>query len=499
MPESEFWTVDDVAAKGGFFGNKIVDRGLSISFCRAGHAMKQSRSDTQSGLKDKKVLIVGLARTGLAAGRFLVNRGARVTAADLMTKEQLGVQAEEAAALGISLQLGPHDPEVFLSQDLIVVSPGVPETIAPLQAAKRNGIPVVGELELAAGFIAEPIVAVTGTNGKTTTTHLIGEMFKASKHRAFVGGNIGNPLIEYLDRAARADVVVAEVSSFQLDTMVSFRPKVGVLLNISEDHLDRYKNFQGYIHSKARLFENQEKSDFAVLNAGDPGIQGVISCIRSQRLYFNGDPGKDMGSELRNGMMICRLPGALPYEFDLSGFQLRGKHNLENACAASLAALAAGVSAEAIQKVLKTFEGLHHRIEHVRTLDGVHYYNDSKGTNVAAVVRALESFDVPVILIMGGRDKGGDYTVLREPLRKRVKKLIVTGEAKEKILAVLGKTTISREAADLQEAVVSAHQAADPGEVVLLSPGCSSFDMFANYAERGEAFCRAVHSLENDV
>lgn len=487
--------MEGVSAEGWEFGNGRADSYLPTPFYLVGQAMGYSSGNALLGLKDKRALVVGLAKTGLAVGRFLVNRGARVTVADLMTEEQLGGQATEALALGISLQLGPHDLDTFLSQDLIVVSPGVPETIEPLEAAKRIGIPVIGELELAARFIGEPIVAVTGTNGKTTTTHLIGEMLKASQRKVYVGGNIGNPLIEYLELEIPADIIVAEVSSFQLDTTVSFRPKVGVLLNISEDHLERYKNFQGYVHSKARLFENQEHSDYAVLNMGDSYVRSIEPGIRAQRLYFNGDPGEHMGSVLQDGVMICRLPGMTPYEFDLSDFRLRGQHNLENACAASLASLAAGVPAADIQRVLQTFEGLHHRIEHVRTFRGVHYYNDSKGTNVGAVVRALESFDVPVILIMGGRDKGGDYTVLKGQLKKQVKKLIVTGEAKGKILAALGKTTSSLEARDLGEAVVLASQTALPGDVVLLSPGCSSFDMFANYVERGAAFCRAVEEL----
>jgi UDP-N-acetylmuramoylalanine--D-glutamate ligase len=376
-----------------------------------------------------------------------------------------------------------------------VVSPGVPEAIKPLMEAQKAGVPVIGELELASRSIAEPIVAVTGTNGKTTTTQLIGEMLNTSTRKVFVGGNIGKPLIEYLESETTADVIVAEVSSFQLDTMVSFRPKVGVLLNISEDHLDRYDNFQGYVHSKSRLFENQEHSDFAILNMGDSNVRQLEPGIRSQRLYFNAEAGKGMGAELRDGVMVCRLPDLGPYEFDLSGFRLKGKHNMENACAASLATLAAGGSASHVQSVLKTFEGLHHRIEHVRTFRGVQYYNDSKGTNVGAVERALQTFDVPVILIMGGRDKGGDYTVLKEQLEKRVKKLIATGEAKEKILSVLGKITVSQEVTDLNEAVILASQTAVPGDVVLLSPGCSSFDSFADYAERGRAFCRAVEEL----
>jgi UDP-N-acetylmuramoylalanine--D-glutamate ligase len=456
--------------------------------------MGHDREETLK-LRGKKVLVVGLARSGIAVSRFLISQGAAVTVADLLSKEQLGPEVNEALSMGVSLELGPHDVQTFLSQDLIVVSPGVPEGIAPIEAARTAGVPVIGELELAVRFIEEPVVAVTGTNGKTTTTNLIGNMLEASRLDVFVGGNIGNPLIEYVSSGDNVDIIVAEVSSFQLDTMRSFKPKVGVLLNISEDHLDRYKDFQAYVYSKGRLFENQESSDFAVLNKADPFVKCVEQNIRAQRLFFNGASHEDPGVELRDGALICKFPDRKPQTLSLSKFRLKGKHNLENACAASLAALAVGASASGVQEVLDTFEGLHHRLEHVRTFRGVHYVNDSKGTNVGAVVRALESFDTPVVLIMGGRDKGGDYAVLKDPVRAGVKQLIVTGEAKEKILSVLGKTTSVRQTTDLEEAVALASQTALPGDVVLLSPGCSSFDMFTNYAERGEAFTRAVEAL----
>jgi UDP-N-acetylmuramoylalanine--D-glutamate ligase len=456
---------------------------------------QNSGSETLN-LKDKKALVVGLAKTGLAVARFLNSQGAQVTVADLLSEEELGPKAHEAIAMGLSLRLGPHDSETFLSQDLVVVSPGVPERIEPLEAARAAGIPVIGELELAVRYLDQPIVAVTGTNGKTTTTNLVGEMLKASQQRVFVGGNIGKPLIEYVNSGVRADVIVAEVSSFQLDTMSSFKPKVGVLLNISEDHLDRYRGFEEYIRSKGRLFENQDSTDFAVLNWTDPFVNRIEPGIRSQKLHFNVNSHEEVGAQLRGNELACRLPGgAAPQTFSLSKFSLKGLHNVENAAAASLAALAAGASASGIQEVLDTFEGLHHRVEHIRTVGGVDYYNDSKGTNVGAVVRALESFNAPVILIMGGRDKGGDYSILKDHIRAGVKRLIVTGEAKEKILDVLGGLTSSQEATSLDEAVNLANRTATHGDVVLLSPGCSSFDMFADYSERGEVFCKAVENL----
>lgn len=446
-------------------------------------------------LKNKNVLVVGLAKTGLAVARFLKDQGVQVTAADLMTKEQLGPYAQQALAMDIRLQLGPHEAETFSACDLIVVSPGVPHTIGPLEAARKVGIPVIGELELAARYINQPIVAITGTNGKTTTASLVGEMLRASDLKVFVGGNIGQPLIDYVNCGARADMIVAEISSFQLDTMESFRPRVGVLLNVSEDHLDRYSDFQEYVRSKGRLFENQQSTDVAVLNRADPLILNLESVIRARKLYFNIDSETGSGVEFRGDEMICRFPGRAPLTLSLANFKVKGVHNLENAAAASLAALAAGAAEAGIQKALDRFEGLRHRLEQVRTVNGVHYYNDSKATNVRAVMRSIESFEAPVILIMGGRDKGGSYSVLSRLIKKRVRRLIAIGEARGKILGALGGNTDSEGTTSLEEALHLARQAAAPGDVVLLSPGCSSFDMFTDYAERGEAFCKAVERL----
>jgi len=462
--------------------------------------------------ENKKVVVVGLANTGLAVLRFLKKRGAHVVAADIMSQDKLGHYAEEALAMGASLDLGPHKTETFSDCDLIVVSPGVPHTIGPLRASRAKGVPVIGELELAARYIHEPIVAITGTNGKTTTTSLVGEMLRASGLDVFVGGNIGQPLIDYVDKGSRADTIVVEVSSFQLDTVESFRPKVGVLLNITEDHLDRYTDFQGYVRSKGRLFKNQETTDIAVLNRADPWIGYIEKRVRARKLYFNipmdssitgptlGGQRRGMGerlygAEMRGDEMICSLPGNPDLILRLAKFKLAGTHNFENAAAASLAALFSGASASGIQKALETFNGLHHRLEYVKTINDVAYYNDSKATNVGAVSRALESFDAPVVLIMGGRDKGGSYAGLGGSVKARVKKLIAIGEAKESILAVLGGFTDSQGATSLDEAVCLAEKTGSPGDVVLLSPGGSSFDMFTDYAERGEAFRRAVESL----
>ena len=474
--------------------------------------------------------MVGLARTGLAVARFLRDQGAQVTATDLKKKDELGSYTQEALTMGISLELGAHEIESFRGSDLIVVSPGVPHMITPLEAARSAGIPVIGEVELASRYINEPIVAITGTNGKTTTTSLVGEMLRASDCSVFVGGNIGAPLIGYVNSGTHADVIVAEISSFQLDTAESFRPKVGVLLNITEDHLDRYSDFRHYQRSKGRLFENQQSTDVAILNGIDPAVSELETVIRAQKLYFNinsdtldravrvtptqtllpwprgeepslprtgygGGNERLHGVELRDDEMICCLPGEAPVVLNLARFRLKGSHNLENAAAATLAALVAGANRAGVQMAIDTYEGLRHRLEYVRSVNGVPYYNDSKATNVDAVKRSLESFDTPVIVIMGGRDKGGSYAVLKDLVKERVKRLIAIGEAREKILSALGGLMHGEGTRTLAEAVHLAHQAAAPGDVVLLSPGCSSFDMFTDYVERGDAFCEAVRGL----
>jgi UDP-N-acetylmuramoylalanine--D-glutamate ligase len=454
------------------------------------------KKDKGVDLKNKNVMVVGLAETGLAVTRFLRNRGANVTISDLMTLEQLGDAAETALSLGAHLKIGGHNTQDFLSQSLIILSPGVPHTIEAVQASIDAGIPVMGEIELAARNISEPIVAITGTNGKTTTTELTGRMLKESGLDVFVGGNIGNPLIGYVDAAETKDVVVAEVSSFQLDTTDSFKPKVGVLLNVTEDHLDRYEDYDDYVRSKGKLFRNQEGEDYAVLNAADPSTGRLTSQLRAQLLYFNTTEGSQNGAYFNNSHLFCRLPEREMKTIDLSSFQLQGRHNLENAAAAALAALVVGASESGVTEALRTFPRLRHRLEHVTTVKDVHYYNDSKGTNVGAVERALESFDVPVVLIMGGRDKGGDYGTLGRLLKTRVRELIVIGEAKEVIEKTLRTYVSIQKAETLPDAVRKASTAAVPGDVVLLSPGCSSFDMFKDYAHRGEIFCEAVRNLE---
>jgi UDP-N-acetylmuramoylalanine--D-glutamate ligase len=402
------------------------------------------------------------------------------------------------------LELGRHRPETFQNADLIVLSPGVPHTIAPVIQAQKNGTAVMGEIELASRFIEEPIVAVTGTNGKTTTTELLGEMLRRSGLDVFVGGNIGNPLIGYIDEGRRAKAIVAEISSFQLDTIDSFRPKIAVLLNITIDHLDRYPDFEAYAASKMRIFENQLASDTAVLNSADPLVRSLTADLKTKKLIYP-QTGENEDGAVINGSRIrfqINDPGPLDFTaksqfaLDLSQIKLRGRHNLENACAAGLAAIAAGAKPAAVQEALNNFSGGAHRLEYLATIEKVEFYNDSKATNVDAVIRALQCFNKPVVLIMGGLDKGSNFESLRDTFPRHIKSLIVMGQAAGLIQSALGDLTHAISATSMTDAVRLARRASSPGDVVLLSPGCASFDMYDSYARRGEDFRREVLNLK---
>ncbi len=459
-------------------------------------------------LNRKNILIVGLGISGIAAARFAKKKGASVTVTDMAGEKELGIYAAMAHKLGVIMELGKHNIKTFERADLIVLSPGVPHTILPIKRAVAKGVPIVGEFELAARYIREPVIAVSGTNGKTTTTTLLGSMLENSGFKVFVGGNIGNPLIDYADKRGTADIVVAEVSSFQLDTIDTFRPRVGVLLNITDDHLDRYPDFKSYARSKGRLFENQQQSDRAVLNGSDPIIRSVTKDLHARKLLFchqENSRVKDRANALISrgdlstpANITIRMKGLQKISLHLSGTNFPGRHNLENAAAASLAAIAVGGTPEGVQSALNDFKGLPHRTEYIATINHVRFFDDSKATNVDAVIRALESFGQPIILIMGGRDKGGDFRKLLEPVRQHIKKLILMGEAKDKIKSVLEEACRERlqTASTMEDAVISAYHAASPGDIVLLSPACSSFDIYTSYAERGEDFRRVIGNLK---
>jgi len=461
-------------------------------------------------LYQKNILIVGLGISGMAAARFAKNKGGIVTITDIAKEDALAGYLSEVRKIDVRTELGVHNTKTFENADLIIVSPGVPHTILPIERAKEKGIPVLGEIELASRYIREPIVAISGTNGKTTTTRLLGHMMKNSGFKVFVGGNIGNPLIDYARREKRADIVVAEISSFQLDTIDTFRPRVSVLLNISADHLDRYPDFESYVKSKGRIFKNQAEGDTAVINGSDPSISLISKTLRFRVLpfyhqdNFHNTKNREYAVISRRNGQNAPMINVFTKEdpegfFDLSQVDLLGRHNMENVAAATLAALAAGGTLEGIQSALNDFKGLSHRLEFVKNINGVHFYDDSKGTNIDAVARALEVFDKPVVLIMGGRDKGGDFKILRGLVKQHTKKLIVMGEAANTIKSVLGDSCQegTQNASTMENAVSLAYRAASPGDVVLLSPGCSSFDMYQSYAERGEVFCNAVEKLEN--
>ncbi|MEA1899563.1 MAG: UDP-N-acetylmuramoyl-L-alanine--D-glutamate ligase [Thermodesulfobacteriota bacterium] len=436
-------------------------------------------------LKNKNILVVGLGVTGVATARFLINRGASVTVSDQKKEQETGPEEPLIREPGIRMELGPHRIETFERADLIVVSPGVPHTILPIRRAKEQGIPVIGEIELASRFITEPIVAVTGTNGKTTTTTLLGKMLEDSGFKVFVGGNIGKPLIAYADREEKAEIVVVEVSSFQLDTIDTFRANVAVLLNITEDHMDRYPDLNAYTKSKARIFNNQQYNDTAVLNGSDPVVRSLSRDILSRKVFFS---SKEEGVAISDESIISQENMSQL----LSDLKLPGKHNMENAAAASLAALTAGGTFEGVRTALREFKGLPHRLEYIDTLNGVDFFDDSKATNVDSVAKALETFKRPVVLIMGGRNKGNKFHVLKDLIGRHTKELIVIGEAKEDIKAELGDIKPVETATSMEDAVFKAYNAAKPGDIVLLSPACASFDMYNSYAQRGEDFCKAV-------
>ncbi|HEU4345802.1 MAG TPA: UDP-N-acetylmuramoyl-L-alanine--D-glutamate ligase [Candidatus Binatia bacterium] len=442
-------------------------------------------------LDGKKVFVLGLARTGRECARFLVNRGARVWVSDVRPESELKQEMESLAGMPIQYRLGGEDPSWLDAIDLVIPSPGVPASNRLLEEAGSRRIEVMSEIELASRCCRAPLIAVTGTNGKSTTTTLIGEILKAAGFKIFVGGNIGAPLIGFVGQDWEWGVV--EISSFQLEWTDRFRPRVAVLLNLSEDHLDRYPSFSDYCRAKERIFKAQTKKDTAVLNRDDPLVWAMRERIQAQIVSF-GFSEVDQGIFATENEIIWR-GGSQEEKFPLGRVKVRGVHNLENMMAAVATAKAVGIGAPVTQQVLEGFPGLEHRLEFVRETHGVRYYDDSKGTNVGAVVKSLASFSGPVILIAGGVDKGGGYDALHDGLRQKVKRLVLFGAAKQKIAQALGHLTDTVLVDDLAAAVRDAFEHADPGDVVLLSPACSSFDMFRNYAERGNLFKSLVRAL----
>ena len=444
-------------------------------------------------LKNKNILIVGLAKTGVACARFLAGRGACVTVTDLRDEAALASQLAELSAWDIRKVLGRHDEGDFTDADLIVVSPGVPQDHPLLAKAANAGRTIVSEIELAARFIDVPLVAITGTNGKTTTTSLAGEIFRGNGYRTFVGGNIGNPLIELVESGELVDQVVAEISSFQLEWIADFCPQVAALLNLSEDHLDRYASYQEYIDAKLRIFENQGASDFAVVNRDDELVWRHAQGLKAKLFPFSRKQELEEGIFHRDGVIFYRHNG-MEECFPTRTIRLQGVHNLENIMAALACALLSGCRPDDSFEAVQGFGALHHRMEFVAEVNGVRYYEDSKATNVGSVEKALESFDA-ITLIAGGKDKGGSYAPLAPLVRERVQHLILIGEAASRMRTELGHLTDTRLAATMEEAVALAAGITKPGGTVLMSPACSSFDMFRDYEERAERYIAAVRGL----
>jgi len=452
-------------------------------------------------LRGKRLLVVGLARSGLAAARLAAARGARVRATDRRVASELGALAEVQAA-GVELALGGHDPADFTSADLVVVSPGVPLLLPEIQAARRAGVPVVGELELAWRLLPRPVpaVGITGTNGKSTTTALTGLLFQKDR-RAFVGGNLGTPLSDLLLQGREVDVLVLELSSFQLEGIETFRPRVAALLNITPDHLDRYRDLDDYAAAKGRLFARQEPADFAVANARDPRTLALAGASRAERFTFGfgpPEPGSIRDPSGGAGELVLTPALGEPERYLVRTRALRGRHNRENAMAAILCARLLDVPPGKVQAGLEEFPGLPHRLELVREHRGVEWVNDSKATNVDSTLVGLSAFPAgrpSVFLILGGRGKGAPYAPLRPLFPGRVKALFTIGEDAEAVERDLSDLAPTERAGTLASAVVRAAVAAGPGDVVLLSPACASYDQFRNYEERGEAFRRLAAEL----
>jgi len=442
------------------------------------------------------VVVVGLGKSGLSAVRFLLGQGVRVSVSEGGRRDRLDREILRwLEGERVCLETGGHSSEFFCAADCILVSPGVPLDLPALVAARQAGIPVVGEMALAAQFMKTPMVAVTGTNGKSTVVTLLGALFAAAGRKVFVGGNIGTPLTDYLAGPQDAEVAVLEVSSFQIDTAGAFRPQVGVLLNITPDHLDRYPSFGAYAESKFNLFAAQEPEDVAILNHDDPESMAAKALWPRSKVFFFGHElaGRDGALLDCTSVVLQGLGGGERYE--LAGTALAESPNRENSAAAILAARLSGCPAAAIAQGLADFAPLAHRLALVAEVDGVRYYDDSKATNIGAVQSALEAMTGPVILIAGGRDKGGDYRLLNKAMGRRVKHLLLIGEAREKMAAAFAALTEVEQLAGLEEAVARAHQLARPGDTVLLSPACASFDMFNSYAHRGEVFRKAVGDI----
>ena len=449
-------------------------------------------------LRGKRVLVVGLARTGVATALFCAARGANVMATDARTENEIGEAIAPLRTAGVKLELGGHRENTFLEQDLIIPSPGVSADAPLLQAARAKGVTIWSEVELADRFLSGRLIGITGSNGKTTTTSLIEHILKNAGFSTILAGNIGTPLIARVERTSDDSVTVVELSSFQLELIETFRPNISVFLNLTPDHLDRHHSLEAYASAKARIFENQTEADSAVLNADDPGTT-PLAPTKPHVYWFSRKQRVAQGAFVREGEIVFRHNGLEEAVLSLKEIPLPGAHNVENVLAAVVATCLAGASAAAIAKGVRSFAGVEHRLEFVAEIGGVRYYNDSKATNVDATVKALDAFPGRILIVLGGKDKGSDYTLLQGPLREKAILALLIGAAADKIeKQITGSVAIER-AGTIERAVKIASHAARPGDVVLLAPACASFDQFQNYEQRGRIFKELVHQLERQA
>ncbi len=448
-------------------------------------------------LKNKRVLVVGLGKSGLSAAMFLRAQGARVTVSDTRSAVALAKEIPALLEAGIMVESGGHGLLTFRRQDLIVISPGVPMDTPEVKQVMAFGLPVIGELELASRYLQGRVVAITGSNGKTTTTTLVGKIFADAAVPTLVGGNIGLPVIDLVGESTPETVSVLEVSSFQLETVEEFHPWIAAILNITPDHLDRHGSFENYVAAKEQIFARQDAKDFLVLNADDRVTQMCAGRTKSQVFWFSGTKVVRRGAFVRDGVMVWveKEGGVTEPVMPVAEIPLKGAHNVENVLAAVCVARLAKISVEQIRASVGSFRAVEHRLEFVRKFNEVEYYNDSKATNVDAAMKAVASFPGGIHLILGGKDKDSDYATMADLLRRRVTVVYTVGSAAEKIEHQLHGVVKMVSAQTIERAVVEAAKSAAPGDVVLLSPACSSFDQFENYEHRGRVFRQAVMEL----
>jgi UDP-N-acetylmuramoylalanine--D-glutamate ligase len=447
-------------------------------------------------VKGKRILVVGLGKSGVASALFLQARGARVTVSDAKAEDQLRNEIPALLDKGVTVESGGHGERTFRDQDLIVLSPGVPVDVPQVVQARSQGVPVIGEVELASRFLKGHIVAITGSNGKTTTTTLAGEVISMGGYETLVGGNIGTPAISLVAESTSDTYNVLEVSSFQLETTESFHPEIAVVLNVTPDHLDRHRNFRAYLAAKARIFQQQQASDYAVLNAGDQTCLELADGIRARTRWFSRAREVKAGAYVKDGKIFWKDEASGEQEImPVTEVPLKGAHNLENVLAAVCVGRIVDCEPHRIRRAVQEFKAVEHRLEFVARVNGVEYYNDSKATNVDATIKALESFPSGIHIILGGKDKGGDYSLLNALLKQRARRVYTIGAAAEKIESqIQGACDIAR-AETLENAVRRAAESAAAGDVVLLAPACASFDQFQNYEHRGRVFKQAVTAL----